>query len=412
MQGTIDSDLDLESKRKVRDVNQRYRRYTRLQRAKYYGFFQSESDRKAIETRILSKLIVPNAGEEVNEKNPVTCDFLLSLFCAALFSYRRASVCDPVPVYFISEKINEKNFGEIELCLKHFLDVHSLSAHPRNNTPTLSHESNNYTQLQSDIQKHDKRIEEIGTDISFLEEISKLSMKSLMLLDWIINPEFDGLSLKCISLSEFKQKFEDNKPIPPYLEPNYVFEITYKDFHDSYERFCCFKQQYRISYGYHGSPLENIHSILRNGLDVTYAKESSLYGAGIYLSTDRDVAFNFLKYGQNFVPNSRLGDQLGCLVCCEILHHPDVKFSETTMKQTQSIRSLSRPENPRGYVVVPCSDYVLIKYVLVYCNKTSRAKKKRNFFQIVIFFYLFILLFIWYWKSSLSSRLLPTSFSF
>jgi len=374
MQGTIDSDLDLESKRKVRDVNQRYRRYTRLQRAKYYGFFQSESDRKAIETRILSKLIVPNAGEEVNEKNPVTCDFLLSLFCAALFSYRRASVCDPVPVYFISEKINEKNFGEIELCLKHFLDVHSLSAHP--------------------------------------QEISKLSMKSLMLLDWIINPEFDGLSLKCISLSEFKQKFEDNKPIPPYLEPNYVFEITYKDFHDSYERFCCFKQQYRISYGYHGSPLENIHSILRNGLDVTYAKESSLYGAGIYLSTDRDVAFNFLKYGQNFVPNSRLGDQLGCLVCCEILHHPDVKFSETTMKQTQSIRSLSRPENPRGYVVVPCSDYVLIKYVLVYCNKTSRAKKKRNFFQIVIFFYLFILLFIWYWKSSLSSRLLPTSFSF
>jgi hypothetical protein len=374
MQGTIDSDLDLESKRKVRDVNQRYRRYTRLQRAKDYGFFQSESDRKAIETRILSKLIVPNAGEEVNEKNPVTCDFLLSLFCAALFSYRRASVCDPVPVYFISEKINEKNFGEIELCLKHFLDVHSLSAHP--------------------------------------QEISKLSMKSLMLLDWIINPEFDGLSLKCISLSEFKQKFEDNKPIPPYLEPNYVFEITYKDFHDSYERFCCFKQQYRISYGYHGSPLENIHSILRNGLDVTYAKESSLYGAGIYLSTDRDVAFNFLKYGQNFVPNSRLGDQLGCLVCCEILHHPDVKFSETTMKQTQSIRSLSRPENPRGYVVVPCSDYVLIKYVLVYCNKTSRAKKKRNFFQIVIFFYLFILLFIWYWKSSLSSRLLPTSFSF
>jgi hypothetical protein len=374
MQGTIDSDLDLESKRKVRDVNQRYRRYTRLQRAKYYGFFQSESDRKAIETRILSKLIVPNAGEEVNEKNPVTCDFLLSLFCAALFSYRRASVCDPVPVYFISEKINEKNFGEIELCLKHFLDVHSLSAHP--------------------------------------QEISKLSMKSLMLLDWIINPEFDGLSLKCISLSEFKQKFEDDKPIPPYLEPNYVFEITYKDFHDSYERFCCFKQQYRISYGYHGSPLENIHSILRNGLDVTYAKESSLYGAGIYLSTDRDVAFNFLKYGQNFVPNSRLGDQLGCLVCCEILHHPDVKFSETTMKQTQSIRSLSRPENPRGYVVVPCSDYVLIKYVLVYCNKTSRAKKKRNFFQIVIFFYLFILLFIWYWKSSLSSRLLPTSFSF
>lgn len=75
---------------------------------------------------------MPRSTEEnLKENNLLCCDFLLSLFCTSLVSYRRASICDPLPIIFISEKTNEKKFDEVEMCLKSFLDLHFLSTHPR-----------------------------------------------------------------------------------------------------------------------------------------------------------------------------------------------------------------------------------------------------------------------------------------
>jgi hypothetical protein len=75
---------------------------------------------------------MPRSTEEnINGNNLFCCDFLLSLFCTSLVSYRRASICDPLPVIFISEKTNEKKFEEVEMCVKGFLDLHYLSTHPR-----------------------------------------------------------------------------------------------------------------------------------------------------------------------------------------------------------------------------------------------------------------------------------------
>jgi hypothetical protein len=64
------------------------------------------------------------------------CELLWSLFCASLFSYRRASVCDPFPVAFISETDCEKNFNKVEACLKQLPDLHHLSTHPRSSIET------------------------------------------------------------------------------------------------------------------------------------------------------------------------------------------------------------------------------------------------------------------------------------
>ena len=90
--------------------------------------------------------------------------------------------------------------------------------------------------------------------------------------------------------------------------------------------------------GFHGSPFENFHSIVRNGLDASFGKETSLFGDGIYLSEDqyeilayfsvyvcedfslpyREVAFSFLRPGRNMAPRSSTGQLVGCLVCGEV----------------------------------------------------------------------------------------------
>jgi gamma-glutamylcysteine synthetase len=63
--------------------------------------------------------------------------------------------------------------------------------------------------------------------------------------------------------------------------PNYVIKVEYTEENHTNKLFQKLKDEYGCVMGFHGSPLENFHSIVRNGLDHTYGKESSLFGDGI-----------------------------------------------------------------------------------------------------------------------------------
>lgn len=95
----------------------------------------------------------------------------------------------------------------------------------------------------------------------------------------------------------------------PISDPQLVFKVNYTDDHHSYERFADLVTQHGsilgvyieyelhfylfiLNLGFHGSPLENMHSIIRNGLDATFGKEGSLFGEGIYLSEDQCASFH------------------------------------------------------------------------------------------------------------------------
>ena len=55
--------------------------------------------------------------------------------------------------------------------------------------------------------------------------------------------------------------------------------------------------------------------------------------------------------------------------------------------------------------MVPKSEFVLVKYVLVYCNFAPVARKKANFCQLMLIVYLFTIAFIWLVKSKKISAL-------
>ena len=55
------------------------------------------------------------------------------------------------------------------------------------------------------------------------------------------------------------------------VQPDYIFEVKYKPSQNS-KKFADYALEYDIKYGYHGSRLDNFHSILHNGLQVHMTK--------------------------------------------------------------------------------------------------------------------------------------------
>jgi len=57
---------------------------------------------------------------------------------------------------------------------------------------------------------------------------------------------------------------------------------------NSLESFEKLKNEWGTTYGYHGSPTENIYSIITFGLQKKYSKTAA-FGEGIYLAKDNQV---------------------------------------------------------------------------------------------------------------------------
>lgn len=73
---------------------------------------------------------------------------------------------------------------------------------------------------------------------------------------------------------------------------------------------------------FHGTHLENLHSILHCGLQnasgTKLQRNGAIFGGGIYLSTSYDVAFTFAQPHDSGWSRSTLGRKLRCLLVCEV----------------------------------------------------------------------------------------------
>jgi len=341
-------------KQTFRENDHRARRALRQQRLKEKGIDQES--RESIELRVRERIT----------KETEACDLLFSLFASALFNLRRASICEPYPDDFMKNETKEYSMVETYTNalpdIKHFVDQESA--------------------------------------------LSNLPLPILKLVAWVVDTEpTDGIIVERVSLDQYKSETSgiDAKQ-SKFSDPNYIFKINYTEDNPTSSAWQRASEKYGVTIGFHGSGFENFHSIVRNGLDSSYGKETSLYGEGIYLSEDRDVAFSFLKCGRNYYNNSIFGKHVGCIVCGEVIKHP--KHVRISSEKDSSGISINDDEAklPKGYMVVENNDYVRVKYILVYENFLGHHKKKTNFCQLAALFYIILLVGLYLMRSTTVSH--------
>lgn len=166
-------------------------------------------------------------------------------------------------------------------------------------------------------------------------ELTPSSSPANDLRDWIVT--HGTMQLHLISIVDLPEKAQtkltEHQSNPTYktLKPPLIFQVTESTTRRSkVENFSNLKSLYGSFYAFHGSALENYHSILHNGLAISLNKRS-LFGFGTYLSSKLSTAIEFSPFGNNVYANTRkgiLGKRLSCVALCEVIDHPDVAKSK------------------------------------------------------------------------------------
>ncbi|XP_055218584.1 protein mono-ADP-ribosyltransferase PARP16 isoform X4 [Gorilla gorilla gorilla] len=191
-------------------------------------------------------------------------------------------------------------------------------------------------------------------------------------------------------------------PHTPVPAPDFLFEIEYFD--PANAKFYETKGERDLIYAFHGSRLENFHSIIHNGLHC-HLNKTSLFGEGTYLTSDLSLALIYSPHGHGW-QHSLLGPILSCVAVCEVIDHPDVKC-QTKKKDSKEIdRRRARIKHSEGgdippkYLVVTNNQLLRVKYLLVYSQKPPKRASSQlswfssHWFTVMISLYLLLLLIV------------------
>uniref|UniRef100_A0A803Y7I4 Poly [ADP-ribose] polymerase n=1 Tax=Meleagris gallopavo TaxID=9103 RepID=A0A803Y7I4_MELGA len=140
------------------------------------------------------------------------------------------------------------------------------------------------------------------------------------LLSWILSSK--TFTIQSIKKQEYEKIQEltgmSGAAVPA---PDFLFEVAYCDQMNA--KFAETRGEQDLIYAFHGSRLENFHSILHNGLHC-HLNRTSLFGEGTYLTSDLSLALLYSPHSLGW-QRSTLGSILSCVAVCEIIDHPDVK---------------------------------------------------------------------------------------
>ncbi|XP_011216800.2 protein mono-ADP-ribosyltransferase PARP16 isoform X2 [Ailuropoda melanoleuca] len=191
-------------------------------------------------------------------------------------------------------------------------------------------------------------------------------------------------------------------PHTPVPVPDFLFEIEYSN--SANAKFYETKGERDLIYAFHGSRLENFHSIIHNGLHC-HLNKTSLFGEGTYLTSDLSLALIYSPHGLGW-QRSLLGPLLSCVAVCEVINHPDVKCQMKKKDSKEIDRRRARIKHSEGgdvppkYFVVTNNQLLRVKYLLVYSQKQpSRASSQLSWFSshwftVMISLYLLLLLIV------------------
>ncbi|XP_046398621.1 protein mono-ADP-ribosyltransferase PARP16 [Ischnura elegans] len=264
------------------------------------------------------------------ESNIVAADIRWSIFVAACQSYRFDSCLKPYPNRFIAD--GNKNID----ALREVVD-----------------KTNSFQLLL-------KKMEE--------QNFYRANEDVVDLLHWVLiespEPRFKNVPKK-----EFDTVM---RLVPSEVSADYpklIFQMVWSPESSSEIKWNEFSKKYGSFYAYHGSRLENFHSILHYGLQQ-HMNKNSLFGKGIYLSSELTVSLPYSPSGYGW-GRSIHGSELSCVAVCEIINHPDVKCQDKDSNPSRSITTDSiGGEVPNKYYLVVNSDLVRVRYLLVYCKQT------------------------------------------
>lgn len=292
-------------------------------------------------------------------RDPVAADLRCSLFVAAAQNYKRDSLLRPFPPRYISS--DNKDFEEL------LADVQSLPG---------------------------------------VRELVRLRPREgdhhLALTHWILSSK--SFAVKTLQKDEYAklcdltQNEGTSGPVPDFL-----FELEYCDQMNA--RFEKMREGRDLFYAFHGSRLENFHSIIHNGLHC-HLNKNSVFGEGTYLTSDLSMAVLYSPHSSGW-GESLLGPLLSCVALCEVIDHPDVKC-QVKKKDSEIIdRQRSRAKNseggdvPQKYFVVTNNQLLRVKYLLVYSQRRHLSRRSRStswllrhHFAIMMSLYILLLIFI------------------
>eukprot|EP00116_Pleurobrachia_bachei_P008140 sb/3468402/ len=136
---------------------------------------------------------------------------------------------------------------------------------------------------------------------------------------------------------------------------------------------------------FHGTHTENVYSILKNGL-AGHLNRRALFGSGIYLSSDLDIAYSFAQSGKTW-PLSKLGGNMRCVLVCKVVKSFQVRVG----KEKLSGISFDTGSLPHNYFVVENNDHVQITHVLIYTVPKKPGKSWLKTHGVLVL-YVFLLL--------------------
>ncbi|XP_053128868.1 protein mono-ADP-ribosyltransferase PARP16 [Hemicordylus capensis] len=307
---------------------------------------------------------------EALREDLLAADLKCSFFVSALQSYKRDSVLRPFPGLYATQE--SKDFDAL------LADTNVLGG---------------LKELLESSQPPDKRAWE--------------------LVDWILSSK--ALSIHSTSKDEYKKIQElTGAPSVPVATPDFLFEITYCPQMNS--KFEETRMGRDLIYAFHGSRLENFHSIIHNGLQC-HLNRTSLFGEGTYLTSDLSLALLYSPHGLGW-HQSVMGPILSCVAVCEIIDHPDVKCqvkkkdSKEIDKKRARIRHSEGGDVPQKYFVVTNNQLIRVKYLLLYSQKQHRRPASQSWvskhrFAVTMCLYLLLLVvigasnspaFLYYWN--------------
>lgn len=266
----------------------------------------------------------------IKRSNPLSLELRLCLFSAALFSLKSTTLLKPYPDIYYDKSKNEVDVDK----MREIFD--------RINTKN----KNYYDQTTIDLIHWIMSYGNIGLepiDFNSMECQAKFTLKT---------------NLNC-GRSSFK--------------PKYIFKVSesVENRRAKIKNFEKLKNEFGSFYAFHGSGLENFHSILHNGLAISLNKRS-LFGFGTYLSYKLQTAIVYSPFGYHYyLWNNWLGRKLSLVALCEIADSGHVKTHKNTKNSTDSF--------PETYCVVTNNDSIRVAYLLVY---SSHHDKRTNQYQI------------------------------
>ncbi|XP_056137860.1 protein mono-ADP-ribosyltransferase PARP16 isoform X2 [Lampris incognitus] len=266
-------------------------------------------------------------------RDPVAADLRCSLFVAAAQCYKRDSLLRPFPPRYV--------IGE------------------------------------------NKDFDELLTDVSSLPGVRDLvrlrageGYHHLALVHWVLSSK--SFAVKTLQKDEYAKLCslaENDRICTPV--PDFLFELEYCDQMNA--RFEKMRAGRDIFYAFHGSRLENFHSIIHNGLHC-HLNKTSVFGEGTYLTSDLSMAVLYSPHGSGW-NESLLGQLLSCVALCEVIDHPDVKCqmkrkdSEMIDRQRSRARNSEGGEVPQKYFIVTNNQLVRVKYLLVYSQRRHLSSR-------------------------------------